>query len=92
MAFEAFVDMDKGPPDFKNEDGFEFRLEKSLTRKARSDLGQEWSVWLVSGGSLATSTYLLCKGTIETHEDRSFEGMASHIDIMRIAINGDNEC
>jgi hypothetical protein len=75
---------DRGEPDFVNERGNEFRCELSLTRYAQSKLGKEWVVWLVSGKDIAT-TYLLCEGQREEHSDPSYEGIACHIDILKIA-------
>ena len=85
MAFEAFIDQDKGPPDFTNEAGFEFRAERGLTKYARNKLGGEYVVWLVSGGDLKHPEYLLTEGQKEMHASSKYEDIACHIDFLKLA-------
>lgn len=83
MAYRAFSDTDKGPPDSTNEAGVEFRCELGLTEYAQRKLGNGWIVWFVSGA--VEPSYLLVKGNEPYKESQKYEDIACYVDMIKMA-------
>ena len=90
--YNAFTDKDKGNPDFVNERS-KFWIELGLTKYARSKLSDKYLVALAET-SEGYKAYVLIyyKNTFQSegeyiHEDQTYEGIATHIDMLKMTIN-----
>ena len=75
------------PPDFTNEEGVQWWIDKTLTHHARGEgVGgvklPDIVVFLVKEPN-GRMTRLVTRGQEILHDDQSFEGVASYIDMMK---------
>ena len=71
-------------PDFVNDQGVKWWVDKELTRYARQKLGVDAAVWYVEETSGVRTRLLIDHGEI-LHNDTTYEGIAVHIDIVYLA-------
>lgn len=82
MAGDWFGGRYEEPPDVVNGDGTKFWLNTSLTSYAKGLKGvQVCNVEFANG----QRTFLIAENGTPVHEDQSYEGVACHIDAMRLA-------
>lgn len=75
---------DDQKPDFVNDEGVKWWIDKHESHYARHKLGTDAAVWYVQETS-GRRTRLLTENNEILHEDQALEGMACYIDILAIA-------
>lgn len=89
--YRAFEGAGMGDPDFTNNKA-KFWIELSLTEYARMKLNNKYLVALAETNDGYKAYVLMYYNTFQSegeyiHEDQTYEGMATHIDILKMTIN-----